>query len=502
MQHNKTVWRRIAAAGIAAALAFITLGCPQDGNPPTGAEWRITVNGGKDCAVYIPTSSEFDSAQEFTAPESVSIKIRNTGGQPTGALQVRIAGRDREIFFVSPSSIADLAPGEETEVQVEFSPSNPRKPVTYEANLLAGKPGMVAGKAALRYTVFALVPGALTVDKPLLQLSDTATVTLPNAADKKWFSSRREVASAQSSGTDSAALTTNAAGRTVIGVIEDDTDGRLTVTGGWIRVYPQNIGPQLQSAAINGSSPADANKLVITYDKAPVIKDTAAAVKGFSIGNAAAGAMTFSNPQISAGAKTLTLTANRQPSRNEIDANSLTLIYDDTVEYIFDDAEGIGISGVVPIDISGFENYREPVNVTRSYASVTASNFHSATYQASNAVDGNTATRWATNSSANKQATLELTYSPAITVTKAVIYDFGNTNPTGRIKSFKIEYDAGGGWTEAYTYTGAEIPGSNNGSQKYEVSFGAVSSTKFRLNILDAASVDPSVWEFELWGYN
>ena len=507
MRKRKIVVRRISVIGTVLAWAFIVLGCPQEDDPPIGDRWRISLNGGKDCEIYAPTfGDEFASKTEFVAPGSVTIAVRNTGNMPTGELNARLEGPDRDIFSLSAASIPNLEPGEEAELKIAISSTDPRTPIVYQANLLVGNAD-TARKLPVRYTTFAFIPAALTFDPPqaAIRLNKPAagvTMTAAAAAGKPWFSSKPQVAYVDKNGK----LIAKKTGRTIIGRIIDDTNGNLTVTGEWIQVYSEQDGPKPLSATITGTSTANKKKLVIVYDVAPV----ASTVAGFSIGNTlTATGITLTDPLVNETAKTLTLTLSREPGIGEIGAKNLTLVYDAAEGELTDSAGNIGVSASVPITLTGFGTPQAAANVTRP-VTVTTTTATNANYPVTNAVDNSTTTRWATQSSANKKATLELTYSSATAVTKAVIYDYGDNAVSGRIKEFKIEYDAAGEWKVAHSYKGNVIAGSNNGSRKYEVQFLApgtsnqttVTSKKFRLNILDSTANDPSIWEFELWGWN
>jgi uncharacterized repeat protein (TIGR02543 family) len=146
-------------------------------------------------------------------------------------------------------------------------------------------------------------------------------------------------------------------------------------------------------------------------------------------------------------------------------------------------------------------------------ATVTASSVNNASYPAASAVDNNAGSRWAITSADwdDDECWLQLEYTTPQTVNKAAIRSFAD-----RITSFKIQYDNGGIWVDAYSYSGSAVPGythSNTTSlaawvgtvTKNPYSFTSVTSTKFRLLITGdhtVASSDPSIWEFYLYSPN
>jgi hypothetical protein len=151
-------------------------------------------------------------------------------------------------------------------------------------------------------------------------------------------------------------------------------------------------------------------------------------------------------------------------------------------------------------------------------ATVTASSSHSASYPAASAVDNNAGSRWAITSADwndDDECWLQLEYTTDQTVNKAAIRSFAT-----RITNFKIQYDNGGVWVDAYEYSGTAIPGYTTTSNttnpvsaimwagtvvKNAYSFTPVTSRKFRLFITGdhtVTSSDPSIWEFYLYSPN
>jgi hypothetical protein len=148
-------------------------------------------------------------------------------------------------------------------------------------------------------------------------------------------------------------------------------------------------------------------------------------------------------------------------------------------------------------------------NIARS-AAVTAedsagNDISHASYPVANLIDGDANTRWA-SSGATRACGLTLSFSSPVKAGSFKILAFGTSNSasSGRITGFKIQYDDGGVWNDAYAYTGpSPIPGSGSGSGNSSYNFAVnldkpVSSGKFRLSILTADEA-PSIWEFELW---
>lgn len=110
-----------------------------------------------------------------------------------------------------------------------------------------------------------------------------------------------------------------------------------------------------------------------------------------------------------------------------------------------------------------------------------ASNVHSAGYEADRAVDGNSSTRWAT---AVPTPWLEVDFGTATPVNAVSILDYGN-----RINAYEILY-YDGRWKPAFT------GGNPEDGQRY--SFPTVTGTQLRLQVT-ASSGSPSIWEFEIY---
>ncbi|WP_227793639.1 discoidin domain-containing protein [Paenibacillus guangzhouensis] len=117
-----------------------------------------------------------------------------------------------------------------------------------------------------------------------------------------------------------------------------------------------------------------------------------------------------------------------------------------------------------------------------------ASNVHSnnPTYAASQAVDGSSLTRWATEDN-NPQAWLEVDLGGNKTFDKVVINEFQS-----RISSYAIQYWNGSAWLDAYT-------GTTIGADK-TITFTPVTGSKVRLNMKSVnVSQGPSIWEFQVY---
>ncbi len=135
---------------------------------------------------------------------------------------------------------------------------------------------------------------------------------------------------------------------------------------------------------------------------------------------------------------------------------------------------------ITPVDVPA------PVSLTTG-ANATASNVYQnqATYNAAKAVDGNTSTRWATDTG-TRQAWLEVDLGNVKTFTYASISEaYAN-----RVQSFQLEWFDGADWQPFWT-------GTTLGSQ-WSQTFPPVTAQRVRLNILDATD-GPTIWEFQLF---
>lgn len=121
---------------------------------------------------------------------------------------------------------------------------------------------------------------------------------------------------------------------------------------------------------------------------------------------------------------------------------------------------------------------------------VTASNTHPPESQwgASNAVDDNLGTRWATTDQV-KSPKLTVDFGTTLTFNKVEIDQLGQ-----RIGSYKIQYWNGSQWLDAYT--------GGKASSNETATFQPVTGSKVRLLITDVIGLGPSIWEFKVFNTN
>ncbi len=129
-----------------------------------------------------------------------------------------------------------------------------------------------------------------------------------------------------------------------------------------------------------------------------------------------------------------------------------------------------------------------PVSLTTK-AKATASNVFQGQpeYGPDKAVDGNRATRWATDSG-TKSAWLEVDLGKPVTFNRAVIRQA--YPELRRVRKFAIEYWQDGKWKSCHD--GGEL------GAILSVKFAPVSAQRVRLNITEATD-GPTIWEFELF---
>ncbi|MDF7805975.1 carbohydrate-binding protein [Pontiellaceae bacterium B12219] len=114
-----------------------------------------------------------------------------------------------------------------------------------------------------------------------------------------------------------------------------------------------------------------------------------------------------------------------------------------------------------------------------------ASNVHSAGYEADKAVDGNRSTRWATSEA---PVWLEVDFGVPTSVNGVSFYEYGN-----RTTAYEIQYsDDGISWSTAF------VGGNPDDDTLY--SFPTVTASKFRYQSISSTG-GPSIYEFELF-YN
>ncbi|MCL2880335.1 MAG: hypothetical protein FWF29_08835, partial [Treponema sp.] len=123
-------------------------------------------------------------------------------------------------------------------------------------------------------------------------------------------------------------------------------------------------GPAMVSAVMDGTERANANKVIITYDKSFTVTN----LDGFSVGNATGGSFTFSAFTVNTEENTVTVTLNRLPMWQEINSagnDRLQIVYDANAGNIQGDVGQPGIGGSVPVDIANFGNdYKPPEPVS------------------------------------------------------------------------------------------------------------------------------------------
>ena len=138
-----------------------------------------------------------------------------------------------------------------------------------------------------------------------------------------------------------------------------------------------------------------------------------------------------------------------------------------------------------------YDTGRENLALTAQDAA-TSSNY-SPSYDGWKAVDGNKSepSRWATPDNTDT-AWLELTFAEPITVDGAGIVQYPSTK--NLINNFNVEYWDGEQWIPAIA---GQSMGADGSDREWSGSFEAVTSDKFRLNIVEG--VNPSIYEFELY---
>jgi alpha-L-fucosidase len=147
-------------------------------------------------------------------------------------------------------------------------------------------------------------------------------------------------------------------------------------------------------------------------------------------------------------------------------------------------------SGALSPTISEFEVYPavDPnLNLAKG-KNATASNVHSSGYEADKAIDGSTATRWAT-ADGTTNAWLQINLGGITQINKSVIRQAYNQ----RIGDYQIQYWNGVSFVDAYR-------GSKPGVTQTDT-FPAVSTDKIRLNITSGipSRLSPTIWELELY---
>jgi len=130
-----------------------------------------------------------------------------------------------------------------------------------------------------------------------------------------------------------------------------------------------------------------------------------------------------------------------------------------------------------------------PINIALNKLTVTSNVYqNNATYNGAKAVDGNVATRWATDNSITS-ATLEVDLGANYTFNKATTLEY-----LSRVTSYKVQYWNGTSWLDAFTGTTIGVSQTD--------SFPSVTGSKVRLNILTVTGTrGPSIYEFEVFGY-
>lgn len=122
-----------------------------------------------------------------------------------------------------------------------------------------------------------------------------------------------------------------------------------------------------------------------------------------------------------------------------------------------------------------------PVNIALNQPA-SSNSVHSSGFLAGRAVDGNFSTRWA--SDGNSTPWLEVDFGSTVRVNGARFAEYFD-----RIRSYEIQV-YNDGWETAFT-------GGNPSADQLDW-FPVVEGSKFRLNIL-SATIDPTIWEFELY---
>jgi alpha-L-fucosidase len=149
---------------------------------------------------------------------------------------------------------------------------------------------------------------------------------------------------------------------------------------------------------------------------------------------------------------------------------------------------------IVALELDGEANRIPAVNVPSAAsltakAKATASNIYrnQAEYGADKAVDGDGATRWATDAGI-KSAWLEVDLGTPATFSRAIIKQA--FPELGRIRRFAIECLTDGQWKPCYQ-------GENLGA-KLVARFAPVTAQRVRLNITESTD-GPTIWEFQLF---
>jgi alpha-L-fucosidase len=110
-----------------------------------------------------------------------------------------------------------------------------------------------------------------------------------------------------------------------------------------------------------------------------------------------------------------------------------------------------------------------------------------AEYGPGRALDGNSETRWATDSG-SRSAWLEVDLGKPVVIGRAVIEQA--YPELQRVRKFAIEYWQDGKWQPCYR-------GENLGAT-LEATFQPITAQRVRLNISEATD-GPTIWEFELY---
>ncbi|HEY5584217.1 MAG TPA: discoidin domain-containing protein [Ruminiclostridium sp.] len=144
----------------------------------------------------------------------------------------------------------------------------------------------------------------------------------------------------------------------------------------------------------------------------------------------------------------------------------------------------------------GTQIYRDTMNNLALNKQVTVSNYYNndSQYSGAKAVDGNTASRWATSDgTTNCWIEVDLGSNMSINKTRFRQYDYETASGTNTksIQNYKIQYWDGFNWQDAYS--------GNNPDYIQQDTFTPVTASKIRLNIL-SASAAPTIWEFEVYG--
>jgi hypothetical protein len=262
-----------------------------------------------------------------------------------GALTLHKAGKATIYFYTNDSETSYQVKGRAVEVHAAKETLNPIYPLTaFEGagEALGARPGELIGPsnidaietAAGEEGGYAFI---LTGGDPVVTDIDENTGALSFAGE---VDDTAEV-------TVALAIT-----RTVSGEILTTHAGSATFT---VKIIPAAPGPAIQSAAIDGAERADAKKLKITYDKAPVLDGIA----GFSIKNSL---YALNIAEYSVTGTVLAFTLAREPVWAEIAADNLKLAYDGAAGNVRDATGNRGLDGEVSIDLTGFtpEAYQPP----------------------------------------------------------------------------------------------------------------------------------------------